>query len=64
MFLVLLLLTALTGILINFTRLMDKPFPTYAIYVIHMMVAVPMLVLEVPLPNGPTSPTGRSSSCC
>jgi ferredoxin len=48
MFLVLLQLTALTGILINFTRLMDKPFPTYAIYVIHMMVAIPMLVLEVP----------------
>ena len=34
--------------MINFTRLMDKPFPTYAIYVIHMMVAIPMLVLEVP----------------
>jgi ferredoxin len=48
MFLVLLQLTALTGILINLTRLMDKPFPTYAIYVIHMMVAIPMLVLEVP----------------
>ena len=48
MFLVLLQLTALTGILINVTRLMDKPFPTYAIYLIHMMVAVPMLVLEVP----------------
>jgi hypothetical protein len=48
MFLVLLQLTTLTGILINFTRLMDRPFSTYAIYVIHMMVAIPMLVLEVP----------------
>ncbi len=48
MFLILLQLTTLTGILINFTRLMDRPFSTYALYVIHMMVAVPMLVLEVP----------------
>src|SRR5208283_5386506 len=48
MFLILLQLTALTGIFINFTRLLDWPLPTYGIYVIHMMVAIPMLVLEVP----------------
>jgi ferredoxin len=48
MFLVLLQVTSVTGILINLTRLMDKPFSTYAIYVIHLMAAVPMLVLEVP----------------
>jgi hypothetical protein len=48
MFLILLQLTTMTGIFINFTRLLDWPLATYAIYVIHMMVAIPMLVLEVP----------------
>lgn len=48
MFLILLQLTALTGILVHFGRLLDWPFFTYAIYVIHLMIAVPMLVLEVP----------------
>jgi quinone-modifying oxidoreductase subunit QmoC len=48
MFLVLLQLTTLTGILIHFGRLLDWPAPTYGLYVIHMMVAVPMLMLEVP----------------
>jgi hypothetical protein len=48
MFLILLQLTTMTGIFINFTRLLDWPWPTYGIYVIHMMVAIPMLVLEVP----------------
>lgn len=48
MFLILLQLTTLTGIFIHFTRLLDWPAPTYVLYVIHMMVAIPMLVLEVP----------------
>ncbi len=48
MFLILLQLTTLTGIFINFTRILDWPATTYALYVIHMMVAIPMLVLEVP----------------
>ena len=48
MFLILLQLTTLTGIFIHFTRLLDLPMPTYVLYVIHMMVAIPMLVLEVP----------------
>jgi hypothetical protein len=48
MFLILLQLTTLTGIFIHFTRLLDWPATTYFLYVIHMMVAVPMLVLEVP----------------
>jgi len=47
-FLVLLWLTTFTGILIHFTRLLGMPLSTYVIYVIHMMIAVPMLVLEVP----------------
>jgi quinone-modifying oxidoreductase subunit QmoC len=48
MFLILLQLTALTGIFINFTRLLDWPATTYGLYIIHLMVAVPMLLLEVP----------------
>lgn len=48
MFLILLELTTITGILIHFTRLLDWPMSTYVLYVIHLMVAVPMLVLEVP----------------
>jgi hypothetical protein len=48
MFLILLQLTTLTGIFIHFTRILDWPMPTYILYVIHLMVAIPMLVLEVP----------------
>ena len=48
MFLILLQLTTMTGIFINFTRILDLAMATYVIYVIHMMVAIPMLVLEVP----------------
>ncbi len=48
MFLILLQLTTLTGIIVHFTRLLDLPMPTYIIYALHLMVAVPMLVLEVP----------------
>jgi ferredoxin len=48
MFLILLQLTTLTGIFIHFTRLLNWPATTYFLYIIHMMVAVPMLVLEVP----------------
>jgi nitrate reductase gamma subunit len=48
MFLILLQLTTMTGIFIHFTRLLDWPLPTYGLYIIHMMVAIPMLVLEVP----------------
>ncbi len=48
MFLILLQLTTLTGIFIHFARLLDWPMPTYVLYVVHLMFAVPMLVLEVP----------------
>jgi quinone-modifying oxidoreductase, subunit QmoC len=47
-FLLLLWLTTFTGILIHFAMLLEMPLSTYIIYVIHMMIAVPMLVLEVP----------------
>jgi len=48
MFLILLQATTMTGIFIHFTRLLDWPATTYFLYIIHMMVAIPMLVLEVP----------------
>jgi quinone-modifying oxidoreductase subunit QmoC len=47
-FLILLWLTTFTGILIHFARLLELPMATYFIYVIHLMIAIPMLVLEVP----------------
>jgi quinone-modifying oxidoreductase subunit QmoC len=48
MFLILLFLTALTGILMHILRIMDWPLSTYYMYVIHLAIAVPLLVLEVP----------------
>jgi quinone-modifying oxidoreductase, subunit QmoC len=47
-FLILLWLTALSGILVHIGRLLEWPLTTYYVYVIHLMIAVPMLVLEVP----------------
>ncbi len=48
LFPILLFLTALTGILVNIFRLANLPMPTYVTYVVHMAIAVPMLVVEVP----------------
>ena len=48
MFLVLLFLTAVSGIALHLFRLLDLPWPTYAMYVVHLMIAVPMLAIEVP----------------
>jgi quinone-modifying oxidoreductase subunit QmoC len=47
-FLILLWLTTFSGILIHATRLLVMPRTTYYLYVIHLMIAVPMLVIEVP----------------
>ena len=47
-FLVLLWLTTFSGFLIHATRLLELPLTTYYLYVIHLMIAVPMLVIEVP----------------
>jgi ferredoxin len=47
-FLVLLFLTALSGIALHLFRLFDMPWPTYVLYVAHLMIAVPMLIIEVP----------------
>ena len=48
LFLVLLFFTTLTGILMHTVRLAGWPMGTYVIYVIHLAIAVPMLVVEVP----------------
>lgn len=48
MFLILLFLTSLTGILMHGFRLAGLAQPTYFMYVVHLAVAVPMLVVEVP----------------
>jgi hypothetical protein len=47
-FLIMLWLTTFSGILIHATRLLEMPLSTYYLYVIHLMIAVPMLVIEVP----------------
>ena len=47
-FLILLFFTAVTGIALHLFRLMDLALPTYVLYVAHLMIAVPMLVVEVP----------------
>jgi quinone-modifying oxidoreductase, subunit QmoC len=47
-FLILLWLTTFSGIVIHATRLLEMPLTTYFVYVIHLMIAVPMLVIEVP----------------
>jgi ferredoxin len=48
LFVTLLFLTALSGILLHLARLLNLPMPTYVMYVVHLMIAVPMLTVEVP----------------
>jgi len=48
LFLTLLFLTTLTGILMHAIRLAGWPMGTYVMYVIHLAIAVPMLIIEVP----------------
>ena len=48
LFLVLLFLTAVSGILLHIFRLMNFTYPSYFMYVIHLMIAGPMLIVEVP----------------
>ncbi len=48
LFPILLLLAALTGILLHLFRVLDMPMPTYLTYMIHLVIVVPMLVVEVP----------------
>jgi hypothetical protein len=48
LFPILLFLTAATGILVHIVRLMDLAMATYILYMVHLAIAVPMLVVEVP----------------
>jgi len=48
LFLILLFLTTLTGFIMHILRLAGWPIGTYVMYVIHLAIAVPMLVIEVP----------------
>jgi ferredoxin len=48
LFPILLFLTAATGILVHILRLRDLAMATYVTYTVHMAIAVPMLVVEVP----------------
>jgi len=48
LFPILLFLTSLSGILLHLARLLNLAMPTYVLYVVHLMIAVPMLVVEVP----------------
>ncbi len=47
-FLVMLFLTALTGILVHFFRIGGLPMMTYYTYVAHLMILFPMIMIEVP----------------
>jgi Fe-S oxidoreductase len=48
LFLILLFLTTLTGIMMHAVRLAGWPMGTYVLYVVHLAIAVPMLIIEVP----------------
>jgi ferredoxin len=45
---ILLLLTTASGILVHTFRYLDMPLPTYYMYVTHLAILTPMLVVEVP----------------
>jgi len=47
-FIILLLLTTLTGIAIFICRISNAPLAGFYMYLIHLMVAIPMLIIEVP----------------
>ena len=48
LFIIMLFLTTLTGILLHLFRIYGMPAATYYMYITHMAVLVPMLVIEVP----------------
>lgn len=48
LFIIMLFLTTLTGILVHFLRLAELPVATYVMYIIHLAVLVPMIIVEVP----------------
>ncbi len=48
LFPILLFLSALSGILLHIFRIINLPLTTYYTYMIHLVIVVPMLVVEVP----------------
>ena len=48
LFLFLLMATVLSGILTHTFRMLDWPMATYLTYATHLVIAVPMLAVEVP----------------
>jgi ferredoxin/nitrate reductase gamma subunit len=48
LFPILLFLTAITGIAVHILRLSNQAMPTYVMYMVHLAIAVPMLVVEAP----------------
>ena len=48
LFLIMPLLTVFSGMLLHLFRLVDMPLPSYYMYVIHIMIVAPMMILEVP----------------
>ncbi len=48
MFLILLLLTSITGMAVHVLRYLDMPLPTYYMFAAHLAIGVPMLAVEVP----------------
>lgn len=48
LFLYLLFATALTGIIMHLLRIAGFPLATYLTYAIHLAIAIPMLIIEVP----------------
>jgi len=48
LFIIMLVLTVITGILIHFFRIYGMPMATYYMYVAHLAVLVPMIMIEVP----------------
>lgn len=48
LFIIMLILTTLSGILVHFFRIGGMPMATYYTYVIHLAVLVPMIMIEVP----------------
>ena len=48
LFLIMLTLTAITGILIHIFRINGMVYPAYISYIAHMAVLVPMILIEVP----------------
>jgi len=48
LFIIMLILTTITGILVHFFRIYGMPVATYYSYIIHMAILVPMIIIEVP----------------